>query len=229
MTARSTTSSRNAITLTLTLNLNLNLNLTLLEVCHLVGNEPDGRFFSTKNGYTMGTDEGLEMLNRSLAKLDREAVKAKLRVGVHCDVQVTSHTWGRKPVEDPAHVVTQVFCSACSVQYSRNSPGLWDGFASLVLEASYEATLWASLLHALRHKHDPRARVVFLTAVGGGVFGNPLAWIETAIDMACERVAPACAAAGITLELKLVTYAAPVPMELNRVVRKYSAGQEVGE
>jgi hypothetical protein len=142
-------------------------------------------------------------------------VKAKLRVGVHNDVQVTSHNWGAEAIEDPDHTVTQVFCSACSVAYSQNSSGLWAPFASLVLEASYEATLWAALLHAIRHRGDPRAQVVYLTCVGGGVFGNDHQWIATAIDMACERVGPACAAAGIQLDCRMVTYA---PGQLDRDV-----------
>lgn len=44
----------------------------------LVGNEPDGRFFSPQNGYTMVNDLGLEGLNVALAKLGHEAIKAKL-------------------------------------------------------------------------------------------------------------------------------------------------------
>jgi hypothetical protein len=194
----------------------------LAEICHMIGNEPDGRFFSTKNGYTMGNDLGLGQLNKALESLGREELKSKLRVGVHSDVQVTSSRWGKDAIEDPDHVVTEVFCSACSVNYSRNSTGLWDGFASMVLEASYEATLWAALLHALRYPGDPRACVVYLTAVGGGVFGNRLEWIEQAVDMACERVAPACGAAGITLHLKMVSYSEPVDECIRRVVQKWN-------
>jgi O-acetyl-ADP-ribose deacetylase (regulator of RNase III) len=55
----------------------------------------------------------------------------------------------------------------------------------MVLEASYEATLWSAVIHALKHKNDPRARKVFLTALGGGVFGNDMDWIANAIDKAC--------------------------------------------
>jgi hypothetical protein len=153
-------------------------------------------------------------------------VKAKLRVGVHQDVQVTSTHWGQRLVKDPEHLVTQVFCSACSVAYSHNGVDLWAPFASLILEAAYEATLWTSLLHALRRQDDPGARVVFLTALGGGVFGNSMSWIAHALDLACTRVLPFCATAGITLDLRFVTYAPPVDTAIDEIVSKYAACEE---
>ena len=44
-----------------------------------------------------------------------------------------------------------VFGSACSVSYSGNHKDLWEPMAKLVLEASYEATLWIAVLSALRN------------------------------------------------------------------------------
>eukprot|EP00656_Telonema_subtile_P055902 TRINITY_DN8806_c0_g1_i1.p1 TRINITY_DN8806_c0_g1~~TRINITY_DN8806_c0_g1_i1.p1 ORF type:complete len:208 (-),score=24.89 TRINITY_DN8806_c0_g1_i1:293-916(-) len=162
----------------------------------------------------MANDDGLEQLNDRLAGLDREAVKDLLRVGVHSDVQVTSTHWGNKQVNNPECNVTQVFCSACSVSYSGNRKSLWRNFASLILEGCYEATLWAAVQHALRHKDDPRARVVFLTAVGGGVFGNDMSWVAKAIQMACERVE----AHGVGLDIRIVSYCHPIESELEDLV-----------
>ena len=45
---------------------------------------------------------------------------------------------------------------------------------------------------------------MFLTLLGGGVFGNDLAWITAAIDHACQRVRP-----GAALDVRLVCYAGP--------------------
>ena len=103
----------------------------LWEVCRAVGNTPRGRFYDIVGGYTLATDDGLKKLNTALSELDREAVKNELKVGVHSDCQVTSTNWGRHAVNDPAHTVTQVFCSACSVAYSHNPGELWAPFASL--------------------------------------------------------------------------------------------------
>ena len=45
--------------------------------------------------------------------------------------------------------------------------------AALVLEAAYEATMWATILNAQRGASN----VVFLTLLGGGAFGNQSSWI----------------------------------------------------
>ncbi len=74
--------------------------------------------------------------------------------------------------------------------------------------------MWAAVQHALRHKDDPRARVVFLTAVGGGVFGNELSWVANAIQMACERVE----AHGVGLDIRIVSYCHPIERELADLV-----------
>src|ERR1700722_13686987 len=47
-------------------------------------------------------------------------------------------------------LVTQVFCSALPVAYSPVPSIHWRRFASLVLEAAYEATLWAAVENARR-------------------------------------------------------------------------------
>jgi len=187
----------------------------LAEISDAIGNKPEGRFYRVVGGYTLAENQGLEMMNHELKKLNREDLKAKLRVGVHSDVQVTSSHWGNRRSERE-EIVTMVFGSACSITYSRNHPQLWEPFATMILEASYEATLWAAVLHALRHKDDPRARVVFLTALGGGVFGNDLAWIAQAIDMACDKFK------GLNLDVRIVSYCPPVDRNLDMVVQKYA-------
>jgi hypothetical protein len=53
----------------------------------------------------------------------------------------------------------------------------WEPFAATVLEAAYEATMWAAVLNANRGKSD----TVLLTFLGGGDFGNEDRWIHTAI------------------------------------------------
>ena len=139
----------------------------------------------------------------------REALKGALRVGVHSDVQVTCAPWGRpflkasfgggsaarnsaavaaaEEEEEENRTVTQVFSSACAVNYSRNSPGLWEPLSRIVLEATYEATLYAAVEAMLRKEGRASSRVVYLTLVGGGVFGNAMKWIVDAIREACYR------------------------------------------
>ena len=172
----------------------------------------EGRL-NVKGGYTMADDVALKALTAKVAALDeagRDEVKGLLRIGLQTDCQVTSRNWGRDQLRDPDFVVTQIFASACSVAYSRNGSGLWKAFASLILEASYEAAFLAAALNALDHPERPHADKLFLTAVGGGVFGNGLSWIARAIEKALASV-------DYPLDVRLVTYAPPVPRPFAQV------------
>ncbi len=66
------------------------------------------------------------------------------------------------------------------VAYTRHAPQLWAGFARLVLEAAYEATLCAAVLNAA----GGGSNQIFLTLLGGGVFGNQTDWILGAMRRA---------------------------------------------
>ena len=80
-----------------------------------------------------------------------------------------------------------MFGSGCSVAYADGSKAAWAPFASLVLEGSYEATMWAALEAAVRHNGQQGSRRVFLTLLGGGVFGNSISWIAHAMRLAFDR------------------------------------------
>ena len=86
----------------------------------------------------------------------------------------------------------------------------WRVFATLVLEAAYESTLWASTLNA----HRTGSNVVYLTRVGGGAFGNETAWIDGAIRRALKIVA------GAGLDVRLVSHGQPDP-GLLRLVEEF--------
>lgn len=135
---------------------------------------------------------GLNTLNGVLQQLsakDYEELKGELCVGVHEDTQVTSYDWGRTQLRDQSQTVTQVFGSACSVSYSKpcGDRAKWAPFAKLVLSASYEAALWAALATALRHHGKGGSNRVYLTSLGGGVFGNDRQWILDAMAEAFEK------------------------------------------
>ncbi|MEY8877723.1 MAG: hypothetical protein AB9M60_14535 [Leptothrix sp. (in: b-proteobacteria)] len=69
--------------------------------------------------------------------------------------------------------------------YGEPPRSAWAGFATLVLEAAYEATLLAAVLNQRRGT----SAQVLLTRRGGGVFGNEDTWIDAAIERALTRVA----------------------------------------
>jgi len=107
----------------------------------------------------MSSTPELEKINKAIKELHQkdmlDTARASIRVGIHNDVQVTSSNWGRHDVTDPQQTVTQVFSSACAVAYNRGTNAMsWKHFACIVLEASYEATLWAAVMAAVRHRGE---------------------------------------------------------------------------
>jgi hypothetical protein len=59
---------------------------------------------------------------------------------------------------------------------------MWDPLGQLILEAAYEATLWA----ALENSRRGASNIVYLTLLGGGAFGNPGEWILNAMRRALD-------------------------------------------
>ena len=162
-----------------------------------LGNVPAGTLWSMQNGYAMCTEAGLRAIDERLGcaseeELDR--LRGLLRIGLHCDVELTN-------VPESGRRVSQAFCSALPVQYSRLSVprSLWRRFATLVLEAAYEATLCAARLNQAPGVDRP----VFLTRLGGGVFGNDDAWIHEGLRRALEL------ARDWDLDVRVVSYSNP--------------------
>lgn len=133
-----------------------------------------GRLWEMRNGYALPDRDRLAEIETYIAALDeagRDALRARLRVGVHRDVGVT------EPGAAPDARVTQVYASALPVAYSGIRADRWSGLGALVLEAAYEATLHAAVLNAV----SGGSRRVLLTRLGGGAFGNEEGWITSAI------------------------------------------------
>jgi len=192
----------------------------LQELNELLGNKPAGKLFDVRGGYTLADERQLRGLNAALAQLQkqgrRDEALASLRIGVQSDVQVTSCCWNARKVRDAQQTVTQVYGSACSVAYNHaSSAASWEDFATLVLEASYEATLWAAVLAAHRHGGAGGSRRVFLTCLGGGVFGNSMDWIALAMRRAFERFRD------FDLDIRIVTYAGRIDPRLQALERDF--------
>lgn len=145
---------------------------------------PPEQLWTMRNGYALCTEAGLEAINGHLQALDeagRDALRQHLHIGLHRDVEVTEAPGPDRPV------VSQAFCSALPVAYSDVPASLWAPFATLVLEAAYEATLQAATLAAAQGGSS----TVLLTRLGGGAFGNRDAWIDQAIERALQLHADA--------------------------------------
>lgn len=164
-----------------------------------------GNLWRMKNGYALFTQDGLSRVDRQLAAAtddEVDALRCLLRIGLHWGAGVTD--------VEPGPTVSQVFCSALPVSYNGiAATGPWKRFATLVLEAAYEATLRAGWLSASRGASNR----VFLTRLGGGAFGNHADWIHAAMRRALEQ------AQAWGLDVRVVSYG-PADDELLQLVRE---------
>lgn len=152
-----------------------------------------------RNGYCLPSRVTLDLIGAHLRDAGTEqtdTLAGKLRIGVHQDLEVTD-----APVL-PGPLVSQAFCSALPLGYSRVPREHWEPFARLVLTAAYESTLLAGVVNARR---AAGSNIVLLTTIGAGAFGNPEAWVHDAIRKAVQSVA------GFDLDVRLVSYGTPSP------------------
>jgi hypothetical protein len=155
----------------------------LAKIGEMLGNK-NNALWEMRNGYALSREDGLYAINRQLKKMDVDKIREQLQIGLMWDTQVT--------LDGSIHRVSQAYCSALPISYVGFPTSLWKPFASLILEASYEATICAGILN--------RDNKIYLTLVGGGVFGNELEWICSAIERACLKYAD------YDLDIKIVNY-----------------------
>lgn len=184
----------------------------LADVGHALAKEtglPASELWQMQNGYALATERGLDAIGRALATLaenEIDQLRNQLRVGVHTDVEITDSpaTSGQR--------VTQVFCSALPIGYSRLGAAKWELFARLILEAAYEATLRCAAESASR----TGCQKVFLTLIGAGAFGNPQSWVLDAAERALRIFRDT------NLDVTIVSYGSPTP-DLIRLATAFEA------
>jgi hypothetical protein len=172
---------------------------------------PD-EFWSVRNGYTSSTSERLRALGDELNKHDREQLLGEVRIGLQHDVGVTfiDRFTQAEPGSEP--MVSQAFCSAVSCAYTPLGNSEWESLARFVLEANYEATLWAAVINASRPLGSNK---VWLTLLGGGAFGNDPKWIAAAIGLVLSKLAR------VDLDVHIAHYRRPDP-ELESMIDRAS-------
>lgn len=153
---------------------------TLEDVEAFLFRETGGKsYWSMRNGYTFSSREKLEELSVLLENIPPSEIIDRVRIGLHANVGVTD------VLDDDARV-TQAYCSAMSCAYDGTGNTYWKSIASLVLDGVYEATLLSALLQISIPKEPLLSKdtEVYLTFVGGGVYGNEKRWIANAIGRA---------------------------------------------
>jgi len=156
----------------------------------------DNRLWTMRNGYALPSEQGMQEIDaklRTLAEPEIDALRSNLMVGIQRRTQVT--------IGDARHLVSQVYCSAMPVAYSRLSSHQWERFARLILDAAYEATFAAALIQSKESEN----KTLFLTLLGGGAFGNDQQWILDAISRACKLYRSA------DLSVRIVSYSKSNP------------------
>jgi len=181
----------------------------LRDVGAALGNGADA-LWKMQNGYCLVTDQGLASVDAQLEQLSeaqRDEVMLPLRIGLHGDVEVTD--------QDAGHRVSQAYCSALPVAYNRvRNPTRWARFATLVLDAAYEATLLSAVLNRAMNGNP----VVFLTRLGGGAFGNDPRWIAAAVRRALNSCRDAA------LDVRIVSHGDPDP-DMLAIVDEWNSGR----
>ena len=152
------------------------------ENCHL---------WKMSNGYALLDDTGLGNITSQINSMtfeEREYLKGLLNIGLQWNTQVT--------LSEKFQVVNQAYCSALPVAYSNIDSTYFESFARLILEATYEATLYAAMINLQKNGCNK----VYLTLVGGGAFGNKLQWITDSLMMAVRKFK------NTPLDIKIVSY-----------------------
>ena len=159
-----------------------------LEGVHttLTSENDDEEFWIMQNGYALpAKSDSMRRLKTKLhtGVLNSRTAMKKLRVGVHWNTEVNNSQQSNQN----GHCVTQVYSSAVPISYGlstckKNSE--FESFAKLVLYGTYQATFSAAAIRAI----ELNKRVdLYLTKVGGGVFGNRSRWIVDAIKKCLRR------------------------------------------
>jgi hypothetical protein len=154
-------------------------------------NNNEKELWTMSNGYALAQIEGLEIIANELERLNEieyEVLKGKLRIGVQTESEIT--------ISADKFKVTQCYCSALPIGYSNIPILYWEKFARLILEATYELTFYAALRNFKKTKNNQ----LYLTLVGGGVFGNKHEWIFDAIRKSISKFSKT------PLDVKIVSY-----------------------
>ncbi len=135
-----------------------------IDCLELIGDELENKrlnLWKMKNGYALLSQNGLLAINKKIAQFnenERESLKGKLKVGIQWQTEVT--------ISETKHKVSQIYCSALPIAYSQIESFYWEYFSRIILEALYEATLYAGMINMEKNNSN----LVYLTLVGGGAF-----------------------------------------------------------
>ena len=171
-------------------------------------------YFAVRNGYVCNT-KAAPVLPRDRAALEK--IEGAVRVLVHARVETMFGRYGFRAIDETRpRTISQTFCAAMNLAQGASGyqnaqqPDARDK-ARLLLRAAYRGTLLAAELHAC-----PK---VFLTLIGGGVFGNNFDDIIDAVRTAHAELFPVSRA---VKEVHVVFFRAPNRDQLDHAMEGYT-------
>ena len=182
----------------------------LNELADYFDNEQNG-YWKMSNGYAFVSEEGLKSISKivnGLSPDEFEKLKGLLKVGIQWNTEVT--------ISPTKQIVSQIYCSGLPVNYSQVEPELWEDFARIILEATYESTLHAALINYQNTGNNK----VYLTLVGGGVFGNKAEWITDSVLLNLKKFSKEA------LNVKFISYGESNPI-VREILNRYK--KEISE
>lgn len=115
---------------------------------------------------------------------DKNIFRDNIRIGLHSNIEVifkSRQNNNYRLLKNPLHLITQAVCLAVDLSDFTNTLKSWETIAVCVLEAMYEATIYAAYLNAVKHNFQQGSNIVYLTYLGTGTFFNRNNWIRKAM------------------------------------------------
>lgn len=165
-----------------------------IDCLEILGEELENtqsNFWKMKNGYALFNENGILAINQKLSTLNnhqKDKLKQKLKIGIQWNSEVV--------FSKNKHRVSQIYCSALPVSYNIIDYYYFEPFSRLILEATYEATLYAGILNMIKYNSN----IVYLTLIGGGAFGNEENWILDSMKKALIKFS------NTPLDIRIVSY-----------------------
>lgn len=177
----------------------------LKNIGNLLNND-NNRLWKVVNGYMFPSEDGLKLINEKLSELsdnEKDDLFSNLRIGIQWDAEVT--------INGCNNVVTQAYCSAVPIGYTSFYILDWEPFARQILKASYEMTF----ITAIINRSKGNSNRLYLTQIGGGVFGNRSEWIMDAIKSSLIKFK------SFDLDIRIVSYSKRSPA-VQQLIKDFS-------
>lgn len=138
--------------------------------------------FDIYHGYPNVRSEGAREKSEIYKNFDWNNLD-NYRMGVHsnCQVLLTQDMLGNLVLASGDQIVHHVYCAALDFSGSVPHNLLYDTIGKAILRASYKISILSAWENSVKYPDLAGSKKLYLTLLGGGVFGNPHEWICDAV------------------------------------------------